>query len=229
MSEFDSRLTAYALGLLSAEEYRSLSQELEGNEELCHQLMTIEDWVYTLEDNQAALQPQPTLLSNILSSLEVSTHPEYLVKRLKKLFNLSSRVVHDLLSLAQNMPEKSTLIKSGPTKNAPNNTWVSSGIAGVYLFHLEGGAAVKNADCGLVYLEPGTNFPAHKHLGDEWALLLKGSIVEEDGSEHTMGDICFSPASSEHTFHTLDNESAMLAVVSYSGIEFIPPATHEER
>jgi putative transcriptional regulator len=92
---------------------------------------------------------------------------------------------------------------------------------GARLFHLAGGPRVVGADCGLVRIEPGVRFPQHRHLGDEWSLILAGEAEEEgSGARWAPGDLVLRSAESVHAFRAVGSEPLVFAVVLQGGLEF---------
>ena len=91
------------------------------------------------------------------------------------------------------------------------------------LFHLAGGPRVASADCGLVRIEPGARFPRHRHLGDEWSLVLAGEAEEEEtGARWAPGDLVLRPRDSAHAFRVVSAEQLVFAVVLHGGLELAP-------
>ena len=71
-------------------------------------------------------------------------------------------------------------------------------------------------------MAPGTAFPAHRHLGDEWALVLRGRVLENESREYLPGDIALSRPGSVHRLRVLGEEPVLLALATATGIEFKP-------
>jgi putative transcriptional regulator len=92
-------------------------------------------------------------------------------------------------------------------------------VASVRLLHLAGGPRVASADCGLVRIEPGARFPRHRHLGDEWSLVLAGEAEEGTGARWAPGDLVHRPADSAHAFRVVSAEPLVFAVVLQGGLE----------
>ncbi|MEL7451469.1 MAG: cupin domain-containing protein, partial [Pseudomonadota bacterium] len=93
----------------------------------------------------------------------------------------------------------------------------------VELLHFAGGPAVATADCGLVRIEAGTQFPYHTHIGTETALILAGCLEDHDGQVYYPGDVSFMEPGSGHTFKAIGDDDLLLAVVINEGLSFAPP------
>ena len=82
------------------------------------------------------------------------------------------------------------------------------------LLHFEGGARHAGADCGLVHIEPGTRFPLHRHVDDEWNFILQGMGEEEDtGRRWGPGDLFCNPAGTQHAFRAIGDEPLVFGAV----------------
>jgi putative transcriptional regulator len=97
--------------------------------------------------------------------------------------------------------------------------WVGTPLAGVRLQHFDGGPRFAGKDCGLVYLAPGTDFPAHAHQGDEWNLMLSGTIEEDSGERWEAGDLVIRTDGSQHSFRAVGPAPAVFAVILHGRID----------
>ena len=150
------------------------------------------------------VQPSAALRERVLASVDPATRFEGFVLRVARLFDLAEDGARRVLASAG---------------AADTEGWVASEIDGVRLYHFEGGPTVAAADCGLVHLAPGTAFPRHRHLGDEWNLVLSGSAEEDSGEVWLPGDLAIREAGSVHGFRALGDEPFVFAVILNGGIE----------
>jgi quercetin dioxygenase-like cupin family protein len=97
--------------------------------------------------------------------------------------------------------------------------WVGTPLAGVRLQHFDGGPRFAGKDCGLVYLAPGTAFPAHGHEGDEWNLMLSGTIEEDSGERWEAGDFVIRTDGTRHSFRAVGPSPALFAVILHGRID----------
>ncbi len=129
-----------------------------------------------------------------------------LTRRLSCLFDLDATRIHELLALA-----------GDPAAEA----WQQTELPGVRRLPFAGGTTVADADCSLIHFRPGVRLPEHRHLGDEWAIILQGSIAEVRGRQFAVGDTVFSALGSRHALKVEDKAEAVLAVATFGGIEFL--------
>lgn len=142
------------------------------------------------------LQLRPAALGNL----------QGLTRRLACLFDLEANRVLELLALAIDPAAAD---------------WQPTPLPRVQRLPFAGGTAVNKADCSLVRLRPRGRIPEHRHLGDEWAMVLQGSIAETDGRQFDVGDIVFSATGSQHALEVNGNTAAVVAVATFGGIDFL--------
>ena len=82
----------------------------------------------------------------------------------------------------------------------------------------------------LIRMAPGCGYPAHRHLGAEDVLVLRGGYRDDDGGTYRAGDFVRYPALSEHHPIALGsheqpvgrgNEPCVLYSVAHGGTERI--------
>lgn len=83
--------------------------------------------------------------------------------------------------------------------------------------HFTGGPSTAGADVGFVRVEDGTDFPAHEHLGAERNLVLRGTLVEADGTRHGPGDVFERGPGPLHAFRA---EGDLIFAVVVFGVRF---------
>lgn len=148
--------------------------------------------------------PSASLRSRVLGTVARATRLSGFAERLAALFDLGR--------------ERSDVLVREAAGSAA--AWQAIPVPGVRLFHFAGGPRVAAADCGLVRLEPGARFPAHRHGGDEWSLVLAGEAEEEgSGDRWQPGDLVHRGAGSVHAYRAVGPEPLVFAVVLYGGIE----------
>ena len=149
-------------------------------------------------------RPSPALRSVVLGTIGAGTKLSGFTERLAQLFDLARERAGELIHEA----------------GGPATGWEAFPVAGVRLFHLSGGRRVAGADCGLVRLEPGVRFPVHRHVGDEWSLILAGEAEEEGtGRRWIPGDLGHGPPGSTHAYRVVSREPLVFAVVLHGGIQ----------
>ncbi len=155
------------------------------------------------------VEPPPGLRARVLALADPDRRFDGFAQRMAKLFDFSLERASELLS------------EIGESAGS----WVEPGIPGVRLLHFEGGASAAGADCGLVEVQPGVTFPAHRHHGDEWCLYLQGSGQDSSGQVYQPGDFVHHGEGSHHSFTALDGESFVFAVVLHGGFHPESPPT----
>jgi putative transcriptional regulator len=156
--------------------------------------------------------PRPRLRASLLATVAAGSRFEGFARRLGVLLDLPDEQVRSLLEQA---------------RHASCEPWVNGG-GGIRLLHFAGGPRVANADCGFVYLEPGVAFPYHRHMGDEWALVLEGSAQDDSGRVARAGDLLYGPAGSAHSFRAIGPGPFLFAVVLQGGLDFRRPDSDHE-
>jgi putative transcriptional regulator len=154
------------------------------------------------------VRPSDALRQRVLASIEPASRFEGFVPRFARLFDLPETRAREILAAADTVPSQG---------------WVDTPLAGVRLYHFAGGPRVATADCGLVHLDAGTPFPAHRHLGREWNLILAGALDDSGGESWLPGDIVIKEAETTHHYRAQAGEPLLLAVVLEGGIEIVPP------
>lgn len=92
---------------------------------------------------------------------------------------------------------------------------------GVRYRHFAPGPACAGAEAGIVLLEPGAEFPRHRHLGQERTIVLEG-YMRDGETVHGPGALVEHPADTSHDYQaTLDRPLAIM--VLHQGIEIEGP------
>jgi quercetin dioxygenase-like cupin family protein len=155
-------------------------------------------------DDEAPLAPSAARRAELLATLAPATRLEGFVARLATFLDLAPARARELV---RSIPE------------VREATWIDDRVAGVRLLHFAGGPRHAGSDCGLVHLAPGTRYPRHVHVGDEWSFVLSGSAEEEEtGAVWSPGDLVRCPPGSAHAFRALGAEPFVFAVVLTNGI-----------
>ena len=204
MSERDARLAELTLRLLDPEERAAALRELADSPDQREALDRVEEALGALSLSEPAVQPSDRVRELLLASVADDGSFAGFVERVAALFDLSAERTREILTAVDRVD---------------TDAWIADR-PGTRLFHLEGGPRVEAADCGLVHMEIGARYPAHRHKGDEWAFILRGRAEEEhSGVVWEPGDLVQRPAGSVHAFRVLGDEPFVFAVVLYEGIE----------
>ena len=202
----DSDLIEYALGTLNPSETERLNRKLATDPLLRAELEEIQNALNGIVEEENPVKPPMALRNRILSSMHIENQSAGFVDRLCAMFQLSAKQIQDILSNINNIG---------------NKPWEQLEIPGIQLLHFDGGPKVATADCGLVYIEPGTTFPNHEHGGDEWSLVLQGEVESNDEKIYYPGDFVHFGPGSKHYVRAIGDEPVILAVALFGGFEFI--------
>jgi putative transcriptional regulator len=202
MPKDDPKLIEYALGILDKEARETLERELSTSSEAENMLSEIEAVLAEVALAETPLQPNDRVRRRVLASLDRHNGFEGFVERLVTFFDLSGERIRELLDATDSVPEQ---------------PWEPSGVPGISFLHFEGGTRVVSADCGLVHVHPGTSFPAHRHVGEEWVFIIQGRAQEDSGEIWAPGDLVYRAPDSGHAFRVIGDEPLIYAVVLHKG------------
>lgn len=206
MLKDDIQLIEYALGILDSNTAKSTEDELGAAPEAQQALAELEAVLSDLALAESPMPPSGDLRARLLAALEPDTRFEGFIDRLSRLFDLPASHIRELLVSLDKLQE---------------STWVESGMEGILFRHLDGGPRVAAADCGFVRVEPGCSYPAHRHLGEEWKLILTGEAQEDSGKIWVPGDLVYKSAGSTHAFRLIGDEALIFAVVLHEGFALL--------
>ena len=99
--------------------------------------------------------------------------------------------------------------------------WRATRHEGVYLHFLRRDDATGDVT-GLIRMEPGRSYPAHRHNGVEEVFILPGGYADSRGL-HRAGDYVLNDAGSAHHPKALEdpNEDCVMLALAPGGIELI--------
>ena len=207
----ETTLIEYALGTLDASMVEEVERELASSPQTQAELRALENTLGSVALTPDPIAPSTRVKADLFASIEQSNPFSGFVDRLATFFDLSRERARELLDTIPLAPE-------GPWEGFP--------LPGTSLLHLEGGPLVASAEnCGLVRLEPGAVFPNHKHLGDEWALVLQGAAIdisgEQTGQVSRAGDVMHRAPGTQHSFQVVGDEPLVFATILYGGFEIV--------
>jgi quercetin dioxygenase-like cupin family protein len=112
------------------------------------------------------------------------------------------------------------LLREGAEPAGPR--WIDGPAPRIRIRPLKPGPRHGTAVAGLIWCEPGSVFPAHRHHGPELALVLSGRALNSGGERWSVGDPVLQPAGSTHSFAVPRGELPLLAaVVVRTGFELV--------
>lgn len=74
----------------------------------------------------------------------------------------------------------------------------------------------------LVEMEPGSGVDRHRHVGEEYTLVLKGAVAAEDEDAMSVGSLLLRKAGSIHTPEAAGDELCAMLVILTGGVEYVP-------
>lgn len=201
MTDVKDLLPLYALGALDPAEMQVVDRAVANDPALAAQLAELLDTASELIAEPAPVEPDSEIKSQLMASAGAGKFSSY-ADQLAKLYDVSSDRANEILAM---MERKKNWDLPGP---------------GVALVHFDGGPAVQAADCGFVRLKPGAVFPYHRHVGEEYTVVLSGKLRDRTtGREQGPGDVMILDPDSEHEIECIGDEDVIWAARVFNGIE----------
>lgn len=97
-------------------------------------------------------------------------------------------------------------------------SWVQA-MPNIGLIHFEGGPSCATADCGVVRIAAGSQFPLHRHRGDEMSVIVAGTVRISDGTLYRPGDEVRGDAGTSHALTAEGDDDTILLARAFNGIE----------
>lgn len=206
MSSFDhDTLTEYLLGLTSPQLTRDIESALKRQDASLlgalaqAEAMLADVWLAECEP----VQPSNAMRERLFASLE----PE---AGFMGFAHMISELVEEPLESARAYLE--SLLD--PEAWFPGLTPTS------WIVHVEGGINRKKAVVGFIKVDPGGEFPHHKHAGEELMFILQGVILDGE-KRYERGQLIVQAPDTEHDLRVAeDGEPAIFLTVADRGIYF---------
>lgn len=171
-------------------------------------LQTREALVAFAATSAPPVRPARELRDRILASLEDGNRFQAHVDRLSVFLDLPPERVRDLLRMAT-------------TVGADAPGWRDTGLPGLLVLPFRGGPNIAGAQAQLLHLNPGFEFPAHRHGGPEWGYVLQGLLLEDSGHQFATGDVVHQRSGSRHCFTVTSDCPALLFVLLEGPIQWL--------
>jgi len=207
MSHVVDRLPEWALGILSEAEMREVDAHLAGCAACAAESKALLETTSSLAGALVPRSPSPTIRARIFAAIRANGRLHAHAERVARFFDFA---VDKARALLDSIDEPAA--------------WDPGPVPDVALMHFNAGAKLAQADTGLVRFPKGIAWPLHKHIGDEYMLIIEGAIREDDGTLHGPGSVLFRPAGSAHAFDVMPEVDCVSGVILYEGIE-MPPGT----
>lgn len=200
----DDRLIDHVLGIGDAAERSRVESQISRSSDVRDRVARLRDTLALPALALDPLAPRAALGQRIRDSVERPERFGGFVDRLSAFLDLPPKRVRELVSEI----------------SAAERLWSSSGLPdGTLMRRFDGGPLRRGAECALVCMQPKVTFPAHRHLGDEWGLVLQGEAVEDSGQVFQPGELVHRDEHSSHEFTAIGEERFVFAVV-HRGVAF---------
>jgi quercetin dioxygenase-like cupin family protein len=161
-----------------------------------------EDAWSVLASSLELLPPPAGGRERLLDAIAAAAPYRSLLPAFAALFDLTGRAMHELLA----------------RMNDPR-AW-TPGIGHVVAFlDFEPGPRLAPAHCGVARMKNGALVPRHRHRGREITFVLRGVMVDGDGSTYRAGQAIDAPTGSEHSLRAIGEEDALVAIL-LADVEF---------
>jgi len=201
-------LPLHALGALDPEEAAAVEEALARDPALRATFDSYLEVAHALGDALDPVRPPGSARDRLLADVDALCKPPRLdpfASRMAKLFDVSIDKARMFLHWVDE-----------PARWEPQ-----ADLSFVHLIHLPPGPAWASADCGLVKLLPGHEFPLHDHKGQEVSLVLQGTGRDSSGMRLEPGvELVLEPGNS-HSYTVDDGSEPYVFAVRFYGIELI--------
>jgi putative transcriptional regulator len=154
--------------------------------------------------------PPPALRERVLKSVEAASPGRFdrFAERVAKAIDVSIARAKELLAGIDR-----------------EESWSPAPVATSRFYHIQGGPGLVAAGTitGFVRVEAETKFPHHKHVGEEYVLVLQGGFTDDDGRVYRTGEDTRKAAGTSHAFVALPGEELVYLAVVAVGVEFDAP------
>jgi putative transcriptional regulator len=203
----DERIADLLLGDISDAERESLEAHVAGCPRCNRELLHAADAFAALALALPAEAPPPALRGRILDDVKAPRLAGF-IDKLAELFDITRGKARALLDRI----DDPAAWMAGPV---PDSWVMMSDVRGPKL---------DGAFCGFVKMGPSVKWPAHRHLGREYMLVLEGGFKQHDGVEVHPGDLHVMEEGSAHGFTIFEGETCISAAVIYGGVTFEDPS-----
>lgn len=203
MEHVDDFMPELALGTLGAAEREAVESHVRGCGRCAAEFAATIDALALLAAAATPATPSPQVREKLLARVRGTLRWAPFIERVAELFDLAVGQAETLL---------------GTLEDSKN--WVPGPGGGNELYFVPKGPRLAGADAGFLRLDPNVQFPKHRHLGQETAIIMAGSL-REDGSNRVWrpGDVQVNKEGTEHSF-TAGENGCLFAVVVFQGVDF---------
>lgn len=195
----------HALGALDADEAAQVEAAVAGDLELRAQLDAYREAAGEIGGALAPTPPPPAIRERLFASLDAMSVPgrfERFAARVAALYDVTIDKARMFLGWIDD-----------PAR------WQSAEFPNVDVIHLPGGPAWAGADCGLVRMPAGLEFPWHDHNGEEVTVVLQGRSHDSSGVTLGPGDEMVLPPGAVHRYSVDAGGEEYIFAVRFHGIQ----------
>jgi putative transcriptional regulator len=212
-SHVDDLIPELVLGTLDTPTRETVEGHLERCERCSAEVAAMGEALSLVALSLPPEEPHPGLRTNLLAAIAEDRRREAspkegrlagFVDQLARFFDVTTQRARTLLDLIDDP-----------------SAWTRGPARGIALIHVLAGPRLANTDAGFIRMAPGARFPHHRHIGDEYGLILEGGIMERDGAVARAGEFHNRNAGTSHDFVALPGEGCLFAAVVHEGIEFV--------
>lgn len=205
MMDVHQLLPLHALGALDADEAAQVEAAVAADPELRVLLDTYREAAGALGGALGPVMPPPALRDRLFASIDAITGPgryERFAARVAGLYDVTVEKARMFLNWIDD-----------PAR------WESAEYPNVEVIHLPAGPAWAGADCGLVRMPAGLEFPWHDHTGEEVTLVLQGQVHDSSGVTMGPGDQQVLPPGAVHRYRVDAGGDDYIFAVRFFGIQ----------
>jgi putative transcriptional regulator len=198
----------YALGALDAGETAQVEDALLADPSLRAELDAHRDAAAALGEAVPRVEPSPALRARLMESVDATVAPgrfEAFAARVAEMFDVTIDKARMFLGWI----------------DQPGR-WEPTPLPWVHQCHLPAGPAWAGADCGLVRMPAGSEFPWHAHNGEELTLVLSGRAKDSDGHDLGPGSELVVSGDAQHEFLADPDAGEYIFAVRFYGIYPVP-------
>ena len=199
----DDRITELLLGDVTDGEREALESHLAGCPRCTAEMMHAADAFAALALALPAEAPPPALRARILADVK-PPRLAAMVDKVASVFDVTRQKARVILD-----------------KIDDSAAWLDGPVPNSWVMPIDGcGPKVVGAFTGFIKMGASVVWPAHRHLGREYMLVLEGGFKQHDGFEVHPGDLQIMEQGTAHGFTIFDDEACIAAAVVFGGVTF---------
>jgi anti-sigma factor ChrR (cupin superfamily) len=198
----------HALGALDDAEAARVEEAVAADPALRAELDAHREAAAAIGDGLAAVEPSPALRARLIASVDATVAPgrfDRFAARVAEIFDVTVDKARMFLGWIDQ-----------PAR------WEATALPWVQQCHLPAGPAWAGADCGLVRMPAGSEFPWHTHEGEELTLVLSGRAKDSGGHDLGPGSEMVMNAEAQHDFVADPDSGEYIFAVRFHGIRPLP-------